>query len=155
MNKSHIKNSIYGLIIITLLNIKNNVFAEDDESFLDKFNKLFYDWSSSEISVCKDNSCSLDKWISDAWAQLDWVVTNKNLTEYVTWVITYILWFVTLIWVILVIWAWFQILTWAWDDKKTESAKKIIKWVIIWIIVMWLAYSIVTFVFTILWAKPA
>lgn len=51
--------------------------------------------------------------------------------------------FVSLIAVIYIIWAGFNVLTGNGDDKKLEDAKKTILYVIIGMIMIWLAYPIV------------
>lgn len=54
--------------------------------------------------------------------------------------------FVTLIAVIYCLWAGFQILTAGGEEEKVKTGRKIIINVIIGIVVMWLAYSVVTWV---------
>lgn len=54
--------------------------------------------------------------------------------------------FVTLIAVIYCLWAGFQILTAGGDEEKVKTGRKIIIQVIIGIVVMWLAYSVVSWV---------
>ncbi len=54
--------------------------------------------------------------------------------------------FVTLIAVVYCLWAGFQILTAGGDEEKVKTGRKIIIQVIIGIVVMWLAYSVVSWV---------
>lgn len=54
--------------------------------------------------------------------------------------------FVTLVAVVYILWSGFQVLTGGSDDKALDKAKKTIINVIIGIIVMWLAYAIVSWV---------
>ncbi len=54
--------------------------------------------------------------------------------------------FVTLIAVVYVLWAGFQILTAGGDEEKVKTGRKIVIQVIIGIVVMWLAYSVVKWV---------
>lgn len=56
--------------------------------------------------------------------------------------------FVTLIAVLYVLWAGFQILTAGGDEEKVKTGRKVIIQVIIGIVVMWLAYSVVAWVVT-------
>lgn len=61
--------------------------------------------------------------------------------------ITYILWFTALIWVIFVIYWWFKILT-AWlDDEKAKSWKKVILYALLWIFIILIAYSLVSWIY--------
>ena len=54
--------------------------------------------------------------------------------------------FVTIIAVIYCLWAGFQIMTAGGDEEKVKSGRKTIIQVIIGIVIMWLAYAIVTWV---------
>lgn len=55
----------------------------------------------------------------------------------------YLLGFVSLIGVIYIIWAGFNILIGNGDEKKLDNAKKTVLYVTLGMILMWLAYSIV------------
>ncbi len=57
-----------------------------------------------------------------------------------------ILSFVTIVAVVYCLWAGFQIMTAGGDEEKVKSGRKTIIQVIIGIVVMWLAYAIVTWV---------
>ena len=57
-----------------------------------------------------------------------------------------ILSFVTIIAVVYCLWAGFQIMTAGGDEEKVKSGRKTIIQVIIGIVIMWLAYAIVTWV---------
>lgn len=56
--------------------------------------------------------------------------------------------FVTIIAVFYVLWAGFQILTAGGDEEKVKTGRKIIIQVVIGIVVMWLAYAVVSWVIT-------
>lgn len=58
--------------------------------------------------------------------------------------------FVTIIAVIYIIYAGFQIMIWGGEEEKVKNGKNIIKYVIIGIVVMWLAYSIVAWILKVL-----
>ncbi len=75
-----------------------------------------------------------------------WIRTDETLTQYAVRVVKYFLTFVTIIAVIYIIWAGFQLMTGAWDEERSKKAKNIIIYVLVGIIVMWLAYSIVTLI---------
>jgi len=72
--------------------------------------------------------------------------TDQTATEFVVSLVLYFLSFVTLVAVIYIIYAGFQLLISAGDDKKLGSAKNTIIYIILGIVVMWLAYAIVTFI---------
>ena len=56
--------------------------------------------------------------------------------------------FLYLIAVIVILWAGFQILTAAWDEEKTKKWKTIIIQAVVWLLVIFIASSIVNFILT-------
>lgn len=105
-------------------------------------------WSDSacktgEIQYCANGSCTLSGGISVVDAASKWLFTKKSISQYTQDVITYLLSFITLIGVIYVIYAGFQVMTGAGDDEKMKKARQIIIYVLVGIIIMWLAYAIV------------
>ncbi len=62
--------------------------------------------------------------------------------------ITNLLAFLGVIAVLFIIYAGFMILTAGWDDEKVKKGKSVIIQAIIWIVVIFLAYSIVNWIFT-------
>lgn len=90
-----------------------------------------------------------DQWVNLVREGADGsVVTNMSASDYIQRVVNYLLTFVTIIAVIIIMYAWFKVLTSAWDEEKASSAKKIIISVAVWILIMWLAYAIVKFIIT-------
>ncbi len=77
-------------------------------------------------------------------------LTNKPLSEYAQDVVLYFLSFISIIAVIYIIYAGFQILIGGGDEEKMKKAKNIILYVIVGIIVMWLAYAIVEWIMKLL-----
>ena len=69
--------------------------------------------------------------------------SQKTLWVFVTDIVRYFLSFVSLVAVIYILYAGFQLMTWAWDEEKSKKARQIIIYVVVGIIVMWLAYWIV------------
>jgi len=72
--------------------------------------------------------------------------TTKPFSTYVQDYINYLLTFLTIIAVIYIIWAGFQIMIGEGDTEKLGKAKKTILYVAIGIIIIWLAYAIVIWV---------
>ena len=62
----------------------------------------------------------------------DWVATITTLLYIIA--------------VIVILWAWFMILTASWDEEKTKKWKTIIIQAIIWLLVIFIASSIVTWI---------
>ncbi len=122
------------LIILSYLNLNpNTIFAD-----------LFDD--NSSIIYCRWDDCSLDEWTEVVKRWIDWIETNKDASTYIQDIVVYLLTFITVIAVLYIIYAWFKILTSAWDEEKASSAKKIIISVALWILLMWLSFVIVRFI---------
>jgi len=101
--------------------------------------------STNEIPYCQGDDCGLDQWI-DATKKIKNIKTTWDAAWYVTSVVKFIVWFVYLLAVILIIYAWFNIMTWTWDEEKAKKSKTMIIYVIIWIAIIFLAGPIVNFV---------
>ena len=112
-------------------------------------NAWIFSWNGSEIEICKDWECSLDKWIElTKW--VDDVQTEGKASEYIQKIVSYVITFLGIVAVLMIIYAWFNILTSAWDDEKVSSSKKIIIYSWIWLLVIFLAGPIVKFIIKIL-----
>ncbi len=72
---------------------------------------------------------------------------NDAVTVIQNWVAT-ITTFLYIIAVIVILWAGFQILTAAWDEEKTKKWKTIVIQAVVWLLVIFIASSIVQFVIT-------
>lgn len=117
-----------------------NVFSEDS---------IFSDtW---ELPYCDNNECWYQSWVKKVQWLIDNAETQKPLSEYIQDIIVYLLTFISIIAVIYVIYAWFRILIWWWSDDSIKNSRKTILHVIIWIIIIWLAYSIVALILDVLW----
>lgn len=103
-------------------------------------------WSNPEqIYLCNWNECGLEQWVDLVKTSITDIDTEWKASDKIQDVIKYLLWFVTLIAVIYIIYAWFRILTSSGEDEVIKNSKKIIIYVIIWILVMWFAYTIANF----------
>jgi len=110
----------------------------------------FIDGWSTEIRYCSGDECWLDEWVELLEdSSLD-VVKDKTFSEYIQSVVVYLLWFISLIAVIFIIYSGFQILIWGWDEEKVKKSRQTIIYVIIWIVIIWLAWPITNFIFSVL-----
>ena len=105
---------------------------------------------NTESFICQWDDCSFEGGIEASKWSINWLVTDRTLSEYVIQIISYLTTFITLIWVVIVIYAGFTILVSWWDEEKIKSAKRLILYAILWIILIWLAWSIMTFIVSIL-----
>ncbi len=111
-------------------------------------NSLFNN-TTNEIPYCKSWDCGLDEWIKET-TNINNLKTTWTASGYVKNIVVYLLGFVYLIAVILIIYAWFNLLMWVGDEEKAKKSKTMILYVIIWIVIIFLAWPIVQFVTTVL-----
>jgi hypothetical protein len=100
----------------------------------------------SEIIYCQDNECSLSEWTKIVKNDLNDIEKNRTTSQYIQDVVAYLLTFITIIAVFYIIYAWFKVLTSAWNDDDVKKSKTTIISVFIWILIIWLSYSIVKWI---------
>lgn len=101
----------------------------------------------SRIPYCNiGDDCSLDKGTDIVKNNVKNIRTDVRFSDYVQDVITYALGFLTLIVVILILWAGFSILTAGGDEEKVKTAKNIIIRAAIGLVIIFMAWSITTFI---------
>ena len=114
------------------------------------FNDLLWD-SQVKIDIwidCWENwqQLCIDAWIEKVKDTVNWIEKERTLSDYIQSVVAYLLTFLSIIAVLYIIYAWFRILTWAWEEEVLKKQKTTILYVIIWIAVIWLAYPITKFI---------
>lgn len=92
---------------------------------------------------CQNGDCSLTKWVDATGKAVDGLLSNTPLSQYAQQVVSYFLAFVSLIAVIYIIYAGFQLMIGAGDEEKMKKTKNIIIYVVVGIIIIWLAFGIV------------
>ena len=135
------KNIVKLLLIIVL--ITNYCFAW----FFDM--EVSLDDSSSHAPYCREkDECSINKWYEMAPKWIIGIEKTRSWSQYIQSIIVYLLGFTSIIWVLYIIYSWLNIF-WAFDagdGEKVKKSKSIILSVLMWITIMWLAYSIVVFI---------
>ncbi len=120
--------------------------------FIVLFVHTSYAWTitTTDNQYCSAWWCWLTNWVHLVeWGVSD-METDRGFSEYIQDIVVYVLSFVSLIAVIYLFYAGFIILTSAWDEEKLKKTKNIIIYVIVWIIIMWLARSILLWLLLIL-----
>jgi hypothetical protein len=103
--------------------------------------------SDPVVPYCSDpNDCTIDKGTEVVKTGITSIETTDSFSVYIQKVIVYVLGFLTLIVVILIIWAGFSILTAAGDDEKVKTAKKIIFRAVLGLLVIFFAWAITSFI---------
>lgn len=130
------------LILVTSLAIFLSISTVNGQNWFNYSNQ----WYDPKSYLCDGWDCSIKEWINDSKKSLQWNVTDKKVSDYIQDLIVYGLSFVSLIAVIYIIYSGFQVMIWNGDDKKLSDSKKTILHIIIGMIIMWLAYAIVSFI---------
>lgn len=142
-------SSVFCIFILSFFSF-SSVFWGD----LDKY----FEASKPSSPYCKDSeNCGIQKWIEASKQEIEGIVTDgRKFSDYIQDVTAYILWFLYLIGVIMIIYAWFQLIVWTWDDsEKAKKSKTLIVYVIIWVTIIFLAAPIMDFLLNILWVSPS
>jgi len=100
--------------------------------------------NNSDVIYCQNNECSLEEWTKIVKNDINSIEKQRTLSVYIQDVIKYLLTFISILAVIYIIYAWFKILTSAGDDESVKKSKTTIVSVLIWIVIIWLAYAIVS-----------
>lgn len=108
---------------------------------------LFENWNSQQVIYCENSEdCWIDKWVDIVKNWINWLQTTVSFSEFVQNIITYLLTFISIIAVIYIIYAWFNILVSRWSEDVQKKQKSTIVSIVIWMVIIWLSYSIVTFI---------
>lgn len=102
------------------------------------------------VPYCDEpGECGLEEGI-EAVGNVGGLRSDVGAVDMIQNIVWYILSFVSLIAVLYIIYAGFQILTWNWEEEKLKKSKQTILYVILGIVVIWLAWPITIFVIGVL-----
>lgn len=130
---------IFILFIIWSLFVFSNTYAT---------NSIFNN-TTTEIPYCKWNDCWIKQWV-ESIKSIEWMENKASASQYIQRVTKYILWFLALVATLFIIYSWFVLLTWAWDEEKSKKSKTIIVYSLLWIVIIFLAWPIVDFILKVL-----
>ncbi|MDD2487034.1 MAG: PKD domain-containing protein [Candidatus Gracilibacteria bacterium] len=107
--------------------------------------------NNDQIIYCKDgDDCSIEKGVSIVKQDVQNIETEKKFSNYIQDITAYLMFFVALIGVLYIIYAGFNILTAGGNEENVKKSKKNISNVAIGIVIIFLAYSIVSFIIKVL-----
>ena len=106
-------------------------------------------WWWDSIPYCQWSECWLEKGV-EAVKDIDAVETKRSASEWIQAVVKYILWFLMLLATLIIIYAWFVLMLWLWDEEKAKKTKMIMMYAVIWLVIIYLAWPLTDFIFNIL-----
>jgi ribonucleotide reductase beta subunit family protein with ferritin-like domain len=113
----------------------------------------FIDSGTPDIRYCDGaDDCGLDEGVAIIKDSLNDIETDRPLSEYIQDVLIYALTFITILAVLYIIYAGFMIMVANGDEEKVKKSKQIILYILIWIVVIWLAWPITRFIMGLLMA---
>lgn len=121
-------------------------FSSGDAWFFDDF----IDNSNPDIIYCDGWECWLDEWIQVIKGGINDIETERSFSEYVQDIVRYLLMFLSIVSVIYIMYAGFQILIWNGDEEKLKHSRSTIVYVAIGLVIIWLAWPITLFILNLL-----
>lgn len=108
--------------------------------------KAFYSmvWASS--LVYSQANAAINMWEGNVQAGIRG--TSETADQAVQTLIVRFAQFLTIIAVVYLLWGWFNILTAGWDEEKVKKWKTVIIQSLIWLVVIWIASSVVGWLLT-------
>ena len=107
--------------------------------------------STNEIPYCNDwdKGCWLEEWIK-AVKKIGFIENERKASVYIQDVVVNLLRFLALIATLIIIYAWFNLLTAVWDEEKAGKSKKIILYAVLWLFIIFIAWPLIEFVLNII-----
>lgn len=102
------------------------------------FIKIFILWI---LLFSVNQTFAMDFWLNRVDARLQW--WQWDFIQVAMNIISYLVWLIYIIAIVLWIYAWFQILTSWWDDWKVKKWKQTLIYVVVWLAVLLLSSVII------------
>lgn len=109
-------------------------------------------WGTSNCDTvspyCAGNTCTLNSGVDAVKTAMQWQIVGNNMTleTFIKSALIYFMGFVSLVALVYIIYAGFQLMTGGWDEEKMKKTRNIILYVILGVVLMWLARPIVIWV---------
>jgi len=113
----------------------------------------FFEESQPQVHYCKDGKgtdCGLKEGIQALDGSIEDIITDRSFSVYAQDIVEFLLWFIYLVAIAFIIYAWFNLITGAGDEEKAKKSKGMIVYVFIWILIIFLAGPIADFILNIL-----
>ncbi len=110
----------------------------------------FINDSRPEAFLCDEWECGLQAGIELARQGINDVETDRSLSQYIQDIVIFLLTFISIVAVLYIIYAGFNIIVWNGDEEKLKKSKGTIIYVLIGLVLIWLAWPITFFIIDIL-----
>lgn len=107
-------------------------------------------WSAPTVRYCDGGECGLQEGTEIIKDSLSDIETERTASQYIQDIVAYLLTFLAIIAVIYIIYAGFNILIWNGDEEKLKKSRQTIVYVLLWLVVIFLAWPITLFILNIL-----
>ena len=140
---------ILGVTVFSVAYLSENASIPHAEATCSVFDINCED--STKVNYCNgtdpssDRYCSIEKGQTIVKDGINNIQKEKKFSEYIQDVVAYLIGFLALVGVIYIIYSGFVVLTSAGDEEKVKKAKKTITAIAIGLILIFMAYAIVTF----------
>lgn len=120
----------------------------------------FFQYSFANCNIDENSSFEISSFLNECkpetlvWSDQNYTLDQlKTETVEIFWNISTIIWIIA---VLMIVVAW-MMMQFSWgDDWKIKKAKDIIKWTLIWVLIIWMAWTIVfvviNFIFGLWWS---
>jgi hypothetical protein len=124
----------------------NNLFAGEDAPVF----SIRDSWPTPTVRYCQGDECWVQQGTELIKNSLWDIETDRTASQYIQDIVAYLLTFLALIAVIYIIYAGFNIMIWNGDEEKLKKSRQTIIYVLLWLVVIFLAWPITLFMLNIL-----
>lgn len=133
--------------LILVITIILSTWFSTQASFVDNF--WWWAWAPT-VRFCESWECGTQEGIEVIKESLSDIETERSASEYIQDIVQYLLTFIAIIAVIYIMYAWFNIMIWNGDEEKLKKSRQTIVYVLLWIVVIFLAWPITLFILRLL-----
>ncbi len=144
--KTKVMKKLWGILVLIFGLISLFFTPSVSAWFVDDIFGGWWAGGGKQVPICADWECSINDWLSQVEWTVEGIVTDITASQYIQKIVQHLLTFLGIVGVIYIIFAWFQVLVWAWDEEKLKSSKSTILYVAIGLLIIFLAAPIFQFI---------
>jgi hypothetical protein len=109
--------------------------------------------TSNSVQLCGSDNCTVKQWALKINHKVTDIERERTFFDYVQSVLWFVVSFIYIIGTIYIIYAWFLLLMWTGDIIASWKAKSNIIYVMVWLVVIYMAHPIMKWLINLLWWK--